>query len=112
MGARPSLLKNFGVRKNWLIVQCVGSASGVDPFGARVRVHVGERTLSAEVQGASGYLSQSDPRVHVGLGAAATYQRLEVRWPSGERERFPGGTTNQIVVVKQGAGERIPEGKS
>lgn len=107
MGTRPSLLKNFGERKNWLIVQCVGAASGIDPFGARVRLAVGKRALSGEVQGASGYISQGDPRVHFGLGGDAAYQRIEVRWPSGEREQFPGGKANQIVVLKQGTGERI-----
>ena len=107
MGSRPSLLKNFGERKNWLVVQCVGVASGIDPFGARVRVDVGGRALSGEVQGASGYISQGDPRVHFGLGDDAAYSRIEVRWPSGERERFPGGKANQIAVLKQGTGERI-----
>jgi len=111
MGARPSLLKNFGERKNWLIVQCVGTASGIDPFGARVRVDAGGRALSGEVQGASGYISQGDPRVHFGLGGDAAYQRIEVRWPSGQRERFPGGKANQLVVLKQGSGERIPGGE-
>jgi hypothetical protein len=62
------------------------------------------------VQGASGYISQGDPRVHLGLGGDATYNRIEVRWPSGEHERFPGGKANQIVVVRQGSGERIPGG--
>jgi hypothetical protein len=111
MGARPSLLKNFGQRKNWLIVQCVGIASGIDPFGARVRVDVGARALSGEVQGASGYISQGDPRVHFGVGDDIAYQRIEVRWPSGERERFPGGKANQVVVLKQGTGERIADSR-
>jgi enediyne biosynthesis protein E4 len=110
MGARPSLLKNFGPRKNWLLVQCTTATSGADAFGARVRVHIGDRALSAEVQGASGYLSQGDPRMHFGLGTAASYDRIEVRWPSGERERFPGGKANQILVLKQGTGERVPGG--
>jgi enediyne biosynthesis protein E4 len=110
MGSRPSLLKNFGAHKNWLMVHCVAARLGADAFGARVRVHVGDRALAAEVQGASGYLSQSDPRVHFGLGTAAAYQRIEVRWPSGERERFRGGKANQVVVIKQGTGERLPDG--
>jgi hypothetical protein len=107
MGTRPSLMKNFGSRKNWLLVQCVGTTSGIDPFGARVRVHVGNRALSGEVQAASSYLSQSDPRVHFGLASDATYQRIEVRWPDGVRETFPGGKANQLVVLKQGGGSRI-----
>jgi enediyne biosynthesis protein E4 len=90
-----------------LIVQCVGTVAGIDPFGARVRVDVGGRALSGEVQAASGYISQGDPRVHFGLGDDGAYARIEIRWPTGERERFPGGKANQVVVLKQGAGERV-----
>lgn len=110
MGARPTLLRNFGQRKNWLIVKCVGTAAGLDPFGARVTVQVGKRSLSAEVQGASGYLSQGDPRLHFGLGNDGGYESIEVRWPGGERERFGQGKANQVVVIKQGAGERVRAG--
>jgi len=49
--------------------------------------------------------------VHFGLGGDAAYQRIEVRWPSGQRERFPGGKANQLVVLKQGSGKRIPGGE-
>jgi enediyne biosynthesis protein E4 len=108
MGARPSLLKNLGPRKNWLLVQCVGTPNA-DAIGARVRVQIGERKVSGEVQSGSSYLSQGDPRLHFGLGDNSGYQRIEVRWPTGELERFPGGKGNQIVTVKQGAGERIDQ---
>ena len=108
MGARPSLLRNFGARKNWLIVQCVGTTSGLDAFGARVRLQVGKRVLSAEVQASSGYVSQGDSRIHFGLGQDSTFQGTDVRWPNGQREHFGGGKANQILLIKQGSGERIP----
>lgn len=101
MGERPTLLQNFGPRKNWLMVQCIGR-SDIDAIGARVRVQVTGRWLHAEILGGSSYLSQSDPRVHFGLGDSDTYQAVEVRWPTGERERFPGGTANRVVTLKQG----------
>ena len=104
MGERPSLLKNFSPRKNWLLVQCVGRAD-MDAIGARVRVQAGGRWLHGEVLGGSSYLSQSDPRLHFGLADTQTYEAVEVRWPTGERERFPGGSANRVVVVKQGAGQ-------
>ena len=65
--------------------------------------------LSADVQGASGYLSQGDPRLHFGLDGEAAYQHIDVRWPDGTHERFPGGQANQVVVVKHGAGDLTPE---
>lgn len=104
MGQRPSLLKNFAARKNWVMLQC-SSRSDLDALGARVRVQVAGRWLHGEVLGGSSYLSQSDPRVHIGLGDSASYEAIEVRWPTGERERFPGGRANQIVTVRQGTGK-------
>ena len=74
MGERPTLLKNFAPRKNWLLVQCVGR-SDIDAIGARVRVQVAGRWLHAEVLGGSSYLSQSDPRLHFGLGDSAILRR-------------------------------------
>ena len=39
MGERPSLLKNFGPKKNWLLVQLTGMACNRDAIGARVYVY-------------------------------------------------------------------------
>jgi hypothetical protein len=103
MGERPTLLKNFAPRKNWLLVRCIGR-SDLDAIGARVRVQVAGRWLHADVLGGSSYLSQSDPRLHFGLGDSAAYDAVEIRWPTGERERFPGGPANRSVVLEQGTG--------
>jgi hypothetical protein len=104
MGERPSLLKNFAPRKNSLLMQCVGR-SDIDAIGARVRVQVAGRWLQGEVLGGSSFLSQSDPRLHFGLGDSTSYEAVEIRWPTGERERFPGGAANRIVSLKQGAAQ-------
>jgi hypothetical protein len=105
MGARPSLLKNSGPKKNWLLIQIEGVRSNRDAIGARVYVHAGSSRLAAEMQGGSGYLSQNDPRLHFGLGDQTSYDRVEVQWPGGGRESFPGGRANHIVVLKQGEGK-------
>ena len=107
MGARPSLLKNYGTHKNWLLVRCVGVKCNRDAVGARAYVYVGSRRLSGEVQSGSGYVSQNDSRLHFGLADDARYERIEVAWPGGEREAFPGGAANQVVTVKQGAGTLV-----
>jgi len=108
IGARPSLLKNYGPRKRWLLVHLVGGPKGNrDAVGARASVFVGKRRLSGEVQTGTSYLSQHDSRLHFGLGDATAYQRIDVRWPSGERETFPGGAADRVVVLKQGAGAAV-----
>jgi len=104
LDGRPSLLKNFGTKKNWLLIRCVGVKANRDAIGARVYVYVVNRRVSGEIQTGSGFLSQNDPRVHVGLADDTTYQRIEVQWPGGKREAFPGGKANQIVVLTEGSG--------
>jgi len=51
----------------------------------------------------SSYLSVNDRRLHFGFGAA-TSADLEIRWPSGRRERIVNVSADQLVVVREGAG--------
>ena len=104
LGAPPSLLKNFGPRKNWLLVRPRGTKCNRDAVGARVFVYAGGRRVSNEAQTGSSYVSQNDPRLHFGLGDDARYEKIEVAWPGGDREVFPAGTANRIVTLEQGTG--------
>ena len=107
LGARPSLLKNLGPRKHWLLVRAVGTTVNRDAIGARVAVSVGGRRVSGEIQTGSSFLSQNDTRVHLGLGDAVQYDMLEVTWPGASRERFPGGPADRLVTITEGAGTRV-----
>jgi hypothetical protein len=104
LGERPSLLKNFGPAKSWLLLRLVGTKCNRDAVGARAYVYVHGRRLSGEVQTGSSYISQNDPRLHFGLGDDEAYDRIEVQWPGGQRETFPGGKADRIVELKQGGG--------
>ncbi|MCU1325174.1 MAG: ASPIC/UnbV domain protein [Bryobacterales bacterium] len=105
LGARPSLLKNFGRKQNWLLVECEGVTANRDAVGAKVTLTVGTKKYVSEVQTGSSFLSQNDPRLHFGLGPAMQFTKLEVVWPGGKRETFPGGAGNRIVKLRQGAGQ-------
>jgi hypothetical protein len=59
-------------------------------IGAQVALTAGGRRQLREVRSGGGYLSQSDLRVHFGLGAAADPVDVEVRMPGGERWRWEG----------------------
>ena len=80
-----------------------------DAYGAEVRVVAAERRWLRLVQPGGSYLCSNDPRVHVGLGSAATYDRIEVAWPDGLRESFSGGKSNQQRVLKRGEGEKMAD---
>jgi enediyne biosynthesis protein E4 len=109
LGARPSLLKNYGTHTNWLLVQCAGTHCNRDAIGARVFVYVEGHRLSGEIQSGTSFLSQNDSRLHFGLAHATRCERIEVLWPGGERERFSGGDANRIVLLKEGSGMPVPQ---
>jgi hypothetical protein len=104
LGGRPTLLKNYGTHGNWLAVECAGTHCNRDAIGARVFLYVGDRRLSGEVQSGTSFLSQNDHRLHFGLDRDSHYDRIEVLWPGGVRERFKGGSANRLIVLKEGAG--------
>ncbi len=60
-----------------------GRASNRTAIGATVIVTAGGRTQARAVVSQSSYYSHDDLRLHFGLGAATTADRIEVRWPSG-----------------------------
>ena len=60
-----------------------GSGANRDAIGALVSVEVNGRRMSAEIQGASSFISQNDSRLHFGLGDRTRYDGIEVRWPGG-----------------------------
>jgi hypothetical protein len=57
-----------------------------------------------EVRSGGSYISQSDLRVHFGLGKAQKVDLLEIRWPSGQVDTLKDVKPNQVIVVKEGQG--------
>ena len=55
---------------------------------AKITVKAGARMLVDEVRSGSSYVSNSDMRVHFGLGAASKIESVQVRWPSGLVEKI------------------------
>ena len=83
----PSLLKNANATAgHWLALKLVGTRSNRSALGARVRVTVSGRTEADEVRSGGSYLSQSDLRLHFGLGPSRFADRVEILWPSGARQ--------------------------
>ncbi len=98
------LLRNDGGnRGNWLMVRTIGTESNRDGIGARIRVTAGGVTQLRDIRSSSGYLSQSDPRAHFGLGSAKTVDQLEIRWPSGRVSTIQNVKANQILTVTEPA---------
>jgi enediyne biosynthesis protein E4 len=108
MNAKLSLLVN-AVRSgnHWISFKTVGTRSNRDGIGAKITVNVSKRTLVDEVRSGSSYMSQSDLRVHFGLGSATKIDSVQVRWPSGLVERFDNLILDRIQTLKEGFGSTV-----
>jgi hypothetical protein len=106
MSAAPMLLVNLAANTNhWLGVALRGTRSNRDAIGARVTLHLGHARMVQEVRSGSSYLSSSDLRLHFGLGASTHVDVIEVRWPNGETEEFPGTNLDRFLTLTEGTGQ-------
>jgi hypothetical protein len=101
----PSLLRNDGGNRNAsILVKCVGTRSNRSAIGTRVKVTAGGRTQVDEVMSGSSYYSQSDFRLHFGLGAATAVEAVEIAWPSGTKEIHRDLAVNHLYTCREGEG--------
>ena len=100
------IFRNVAPRQgNWLLIKAVDpKLGGRDAYGAQVTVVAGGQRWSREINPAFSYLSSSDPRAHFGLGKRASIDQVQIRWPDGTEERFPGGAVNRSLTVRRGEG--------
>ena len=99
----PQLLKvTSTLGNNWILIKTVGVKSNRSGIGARIYCVTGEHRQMDEVRSGSSYISQSDLRVHFGLGKAEAAD-LEIHWPSGVVDRLRAVKANQVVIVREGS---------
>jgi hypothetical protein len=106
MNDLPSLLRNDGGNKqNWIKIKLVGTKCNRTAIGARVRVITGKHIQMDEVNSGTSVMSQSDLRLHFGLGKVETVDAVEVKWPTTQKvERFTQLKANQILTIREGDG--------
>jgi enediyne biosynthesis protein E4 len=101
----PTLLRNEGGgRRHWLQIKCVGTRSNRSAIGTRVKITSGNRTQIDEVMSGSSYYSQSDFRLHFGLGGADRVDQIDISWPSGLKETARDLPANHFYVAEETKG--------
>ena len=104
-GPARLLINQLGSDRHWLGLRLVGRGVARDMLGAWVGVErAGEPTLWRRVRTGGSYLSASDPRLLIGLGASAEVGGVVVEWPSGRRERF-AVAADRYTKLREGDGE-------
>jgi enediyne biosynthesis protein E4 len=102
---RPMILRpEGGPRKHWISFQLEGVKSNRLALSARVRAIAGNLVQSGEVISGGSYLSQSDLRIHFGLGEHERLDEAKVFWPDGRIETLTNLTADRFYTVQEGAG--------
>ncbi len=99
----PLLLKCGNTTgNNWITLKLIGTKSNRSAIGTRVRCVTGKHQQIDEVRSGGSFMSQSDLRLHFGLGSAERVDMIEVNWPSGRADRFNDIRANKIVTLREG----------
>ena len=101
----PMILRPAGGPANhWISFQLEGVTSNRLALNARVRATAGELTQLGELVSGGSYLSQSDLRLHFGLGSHQTLDEAEILWPDGKKEKLTGLAADKFYIVGEGQG--------
>jgi enediyne biosynthesis protein E4 len=80
-----------------------GTCSNRSAIGAQVEVFWNGRRQLQEVSGGSGFCAQNQRRLHFGLGAGATIDKVVIRWPSGRVQQLDRPEPNRVHRVQEPA---------
>lgn len=106
LGDRARLYRNVSVGNNWLKIQAIDPKRGNrDLLGTELKVTANGRMQFQTIHPEQSYLSSSAAIGMFGLGSATAYEKLEVKWPNGTSEEFPGGAANRKIIVRPGEGK-------
>ena len=95
------LFRNPGNSNHWLKVRLEGGGRvNRAAIGTQVRIRLGGRILTRQVEGATGEGNQNDLTLHFGLGGHNDRVELEIRWPDGSTQKL-NTPVDQCIAVKR-----------
>jgi hypothetical protein len=101
----PVILRPEGrARNHWISFELAGTRSNKLALNSRVKVVAGDLAQTDEVRSGGSYLSQSDLRLHFGLGNHRQTDRVEISWPSGTTEILKDLAADRFYCVKETSG--------
>ena len=102
---QPTILRPEGGPANhWISFQLEGAKSNRLALNARVKITAGDFVQTSEVRSGGSYLSQSDLRVHFGLGDKQRVDKVEIFWPEGATETLTSLIADHFYCVKERKG--------
>ncbi|HKU77821.1 MAG TPA: ASPIC/UnbV domain-containing protein, partial [Pyrinomonadaceae bacterium] len=94
---------NVTPENKWIDFELEGATSNRSAIGAEVRLFWDGRQQVQQVSGGSGFCSQSQRRLHFGLGKNPQVEKAEIRWPSGKIETIDKPSVGQVYKIKESA---------
>jgi len=86
---------------HWIELHLEGTKSNRDAIGARVKLVSKSGTQFNQVTTTCGYASSSAGPIHFGLGADASVDLIEIRWPSGAAQQLKNVKADRVVHIKE-----------
>lgn len=103
--ATATLLRNDGGNSNhWLGINLKGKNGPSSAIAAKVVAVSGGKRQVFVNQWATSYLSNNDPRIHIGLANAKSVDTLEIHWSDGQKEIYRNVPADRYITIKQGKG--------
>jgi len=94
----PLVLKNQTPgRSHGILFHLAGTRSNHSAIGAKVSLD----GRIAEVQSGGSYLSQSDLRLHFGLGTKPVIESIDIRWPFGTSQKLTCLPVDQVLKITE-----------
>ncbi len=87
---------------HWVSFELEGSPANKLALNARIRLTTGKLQQLGEIRSGGSYLSQSDLRLHFGLGDADRIDKVEVIWPNGTSQVLQNVAADNFYHIKQG----------
>ena len=102
---KPTILRPEGGPPNhWISFQLEGTKSNRLALNTRVKATAGDLVQTSEVRSGGSYLSQSDLRIHFGLGNRPRVDKAEIFWPDGSTESLTNLAADHFYYVKEDEG--------
>ena len=102
---QPMILRPAGgSQHHWISFQLEGVKCNRLALNARVKVAAGNLMQMGEVISGGSYLSQSDLRIHFGLGEHLRADKTRVIWPDGKIEILSNLLADRFYIVREGDG--------
>ena len=90
----------------WIEFNLQGTKSNRSAIGAQVTLFwknaAGAQQQLQEISGGSGFCAQNSRRLHFGLGSDAKLEKVEIRWPAGQKQTVTALKADALNEVKEG----------